>query len=148
MNTDPASIDHLQNLLGPQPAAWWTSSPAFYSIVGLLLLIVIGLLVKGVLTWQHNRSRREAFANYARLQKALQDPANRAAALAELAELLQQLALTAFPSAKVRTLTGPASWHFLDQNRPASLLNPNFSDVLVTHKAQKAQGKSKEVGND
>src|SRR5262249_32645906 len=112
-------------------------------IVGFLLLIVIGVLVKGVLYWQHHRGRREAFANYARLERALQDPENRAAALAELAELLKQLALTAFPGAKARTLTGPPSWHFLDQNRRASQLNHDFSEVLVTPQSTEGAGEVK-----
>ena len=147
MNTDPASIDHLNNILAPQPTAWWLSASVAWAI-GCLLLLVIGLLVKGFIHWQHNRSRRDALANYARLEKALQDPANRPAALAELAELLQQLALTAFPGAKVRTLSGLASFQFPVRNRPASQLNQDFSEVRATIKAQTAQGKPKEVGND
>jgi len=148
MNLDPANLDSLHETLVREPTAWWSSASASYCALGFLLLIIICFVVKGALHWQQNRSRREALAHYARLEKALQDPANRAAALAELAEIFKQVALTTFPRAKATTLPGSASVQFRDPNCPAGRLTHGLGERVATYQEQKAQRKQKEAGND
>ena len=115
MTPDPTSLDRLHDIVAAPAVPWWPPAVGWYWLFGLLFLLLIVLLLRSLLLWQHNRYRREALAELATHESALTDPARRAVALSAMAELLKRAALTAFPREQVATLTGPAWFAFLDR---------------------------------
>lgn len=118
MNPDPASLDRLHDIVAAPPVPWWPPAPAWYWVIGFLLVVVLVLVLKSLIRWQHNRYRREALAELARQQSALEDPNRRAAVMGSLAELLKRTALSAWPRETVASLTGPSWFGFLDRSLP------------------------------
>ena len=101
MNPDPASLDRLHDIVAPPPVPWWPPAPGWYFVLGLLLVLFLVLSVRAFIHWQRNRYRREALAEFARLEKLLRASASPSAVLAELSRLLKRAAVTAFPRAQV-----------------------------------------------
>jgi hypothetical protein len=115
MNPDPASLDRLHDVVAPLPVPWWPPAPGWYWVLGTLMLLLVVALVRGLLSWQRNRYRREALAEWRRQETLLRDPSQRTVALAGLAELIKRTALSAFPREQVASLTGPDWLAFLDR---------------------------------
>ena len=126
MNTDATSLDRLHDIIMPAPAPWWPLAPGWYWVLGLLVVMLLAALITGLIRWQHNRYRREALAELARQEVALQNADLRSPALLSLAELLKRTAVTAFPREDVATLTGPKWFEFLDYTARGS----RFHDAL------------------
>ena len=124
MNTDPTSLDRLHDIVMPPPSAWWPPAPAWSWILGIVLVLLLALVVRSFLLWQHNRYRREALTELRRHESSLNDPARRAETLSAIAELLKRVALTAFPREQVAALTGPAWFSFLDKTLTRRGLRP------------------------
>ena len=120
MNTDATSLDRLHDIIMPAPAPWWPLAPGWYWVLGLLVVMLLAALITGLIRWQHNRYRREALAELARQEVALQNADLRSPALLSLAELLKRTAVTAFPREDVATLTGPKWFEFLDHTASGS----------------------------
>lgn len=147
MNTDAISLDRLHDIILPAPVPWWPPAPGWYWVLGLVVVIVLTALIKGLIHWQHNRYRREALAELALQAAALENPEHRPRALLGLAELLKRTAVTAFQREYVATLTGPKWFEFLDhtakgsnfRNAPGAMLenaiyDPRTADTLDPHK--------------
>ena len=128
MNTDATSLDRLHDIIVPAPAPWWPPAPGWYWVLGLMVVVLLAALITGLIRWQHNRYRREALAELARQEVALQNAKLRSPALLSLAELLKRTAVTAFPREDVATLTGPKWFEFLDDTARGS----RFRDALGT----------------
>ena len=106
MTPDPTSLDRLHDIVAPPPVPWWPPAPGWYFVLGILAVAGIALTIRGIHRWQSNRYRREALAEWQRLQPLLVADDTRAEALASLAELLKRTALSAFPRRRVASLTG------------------------------------------
>ncbi len=128
MNTDATSLDRLHDIIMPAPVPWWPLAPGWYWVLGLMVVMLLAALITGLIRWQHNRYRREALAELARHEMALQNAELRSPALLSLAELLKRTAVTAFPREDVATLTGPKWFAFLDYTARGS----RFRDALGT----------------
>lgn len=115
MNSDPTSLDRLHDIVVPPSVPLWPPAPGWYYVLGFLVVLAVVLLVRGFIRWQRNRYRREALAEWARLDLVLHDPARRVTVLACLARLLKRTALTAYSRAEVAGLSGPAWYAFLDR---------------------------------
>jgi hypothetical protein len=115
VNPDPTSLDLLHDIVAPPPAPWWPPAPGWYWVLGFLLCTLLLLLLRALARRQHNRYRREALAEVARLESALGEPTIRSAALMELAEILKRAALTALPREQVADLVGSAWFELLDR---------------------------------
>ena len=126
MNTDATSLDRLHDIIVPAPAPWWPPAPGWYWVLGLMVVMLLATLITGLIRWQHNRYRREALAELARHEMALQNEELRSPALLSLAELLKRTAVTAFQREDVATLTGPKWFEFLDDTARGS----RFRDAL------------------
>ena len=120
MNTDATSLDRLHDIIMPAPVPWWPLAPGWYWVLGLLVVMLLAALITGLIRWQHSRYRREALAELARQEVALQNADLRSPALLSLAELLKRTAVTAFPREDVATLTGPKWFEFLDHTASGS----------------------------
>lgn len=115
MNTDPTSLDRLHDLVLPAPTPWWPPAPGWLWLAGLMALVVLAMLLRGIIRRQRQRYRREALAKLARLQ-SLATAGELPAVLPALAELLKRTALTAYHREQVAALCGPAWFGFLDRN--------------------------------
>lgn len=126
MNTDATSLDRLHDIIMPASVPWWPPAPGWYWVLGLMVVMLLAASITGLIRWQHNRYRREALAELARQEVALQNADLRSPALLSLAELLKRTAVTAFPREDVATLTGPKWFEFLDYTARGS----RFRDAL------------------
>ena len=120
MNTDATSLDRLHDIIVAPPVPWWPPASGWYWVLGLMVVMLLAALITGLIRWQHNRYRREALAELARQEVALQNAELRSPALLSLAELLKRTAVTAFPREDVATLTGPKWFEFLDHTASGS----------------------------
>ena len=132
MNSDPASLDRLHDIVAPPPVPWWPPAPGWYWLLGFLFLAALVLLFSAFIGWQRNRYRREALAELARHEVALAHPAQRAAVLAAIAELLKRAALTAWPRTEVAALNGPAWRAFLDRTSGTDRFSSPVGALLET----------------
>ena len=126
MNTDAISLDRLHDIIVAPPVPWWPPASGWYWVLGLMVVMLLAALITGLIRWQHNRYRREALAELARHEMALQNAELRSPALLSLAELLKRTAVTAFPREDVATLTGLKWFEFLDDTARGS----RFRDAL------------------
>jgi hypothetical protein len=126
MSIDATSLDRLHDIITPAPIPWWPPAPGWYWVLGLVVLALLWVLIKGFVRRQRNRYRREALAELARQEAVLGNPEWRHRALLGLAELLKRTALTAFPRKQVAALTGPKWCAFLDHTARGS----HFRDAL------------------
>jgi Domain of unknown function (DUF4381) len=132
MNPDLTSLDRLHDIIIPPAAPWWPPAPGWYWVFGFVAIAFLIVALRLLLRWQHNCYRREALAELARLEAALDDPAQRGAALTGFAELLKRAALSAWPREDLASLTGSAWLSFLDHTGrtksftegPGALLEP------------------------
>ena len=128
MNTDATSLDRLHDIIVAPPVPWWPPASGWYWVLGLMVVMLLAALITGLMRWQHNRYRREALAELARQEAALENPERRPSVLLDLAEILKRTAVTAFPREDVATLTGLKWFEFLDDTARGS----RFRDALGT----------------
>jgi hypothetical protein len=120
MNDDATNLDRLHDLVAPAPVPWWPPAPGWYWVLGAALVVLLALLVRAFIRWQHNRYRREALAELERHETVLENPDRRAANLLALAELMKRTAITAYSREKVAALTGADWFAFLDRSAQSS----------------------------
>jgi len=95
MNTDPASLDNLHDILLPPGIPWWPPAPGWYVLFALLLLIAAWLAWRTWKGWQANGYRREALRRLASCEHA-----------ADIAELLRRTALAVAPRRLIAAKSG------------------------------------------
>ncbi len=111
---DPASLDHLHDIVGLDPVSSWPLAPGWYG-VGWMLLIALVLVTWSLIRKRHaNRYRRVALAELDQLEAAVHDPSRRMSALGELPALVKRVALAVWPREVVASLSGQALLEFLD----------------------------------
>jgi hypothetical protein len=98
MNTDPASLDNLREIILPPPAPWWPLAPGWWLLLGLLTLLGVIAAFRAWRTWRAAAYRRAAL-------RELATAANASA----IAEILKRTALVAYPRKDVAALSG-AAW--------------------------------------
>lgn len=131
MNSDPASLDRLHDIVAPPSAPLWPPAPGWYYVLGLLAVLGLVLLGRGFIRWQRNRYRREALAEWAKLELVLHDPARRVAVLGCLGALLKRTALTAYSRAEVAALSGPDWFAFLDRTGRTTVFSAGVGGQLA-----------------
>lgn len=119
MNTDATSLDRLHDIVVPAAMSWWPPAPAWYWLMAFAAIAILWAAIAWFVRWQRDAYRREALAEWKRINLLLAEPERRVAALSELAALLKRTAITVFPRAEVAALTGEAWRTFL--NRSASM---------------------------
>jgi len=97
----------------PDPVSWWPQTPAWYLLVGLLLLALLYGGLRRLSALRRNRYRSHALQKLAATHKQLQEPGDHRSALQQLASLLKQTAVTAMPGSQVESLSGEAWLLFL-----------------------------------
>jgi hypothetical protein len=97
MNTDPASLDNLREIIFPPPVPWWPLAPGWWILLGLLTLLGVTAAFRAWRTWRANAYRRAALRELAA-----------GGSVAAIAEILKRTALVAYPRTDVASLSGSA----------------------------------------
>ena len=113
MNSDPASLDNLRDLVAPPPVPWWPPAPGWWGLLALVTLSVSVFAWRRWRSWHANAYRRAAL-------RELQG----AASAAEVAEILKRTVLAAYPRAEVAALSGSAWCRWLGEQTGKPLPAP------------------------
>jgi hypothetical protein len=98
MNTDPASLDNLREIVLPPPVPWWPLAPGWWLLFAAIALAALAFAFRLFRRWRANAYRRAALRE---LAVAGDVPA--------IAEILKRTALVAYPRKDVAALSG-AAW--------------------------------------
>jgi hypothetical protein len=98
MNTDPASLDNLREIILPPPVPWWPLAPGWWMLFAAIALAALAFAFRFFWRWRANAYRRAALRE---LAIAGDVPA--------IAEILKRTALVAYPRNDVAALSG-AAW--------------------------------------
>jgi len=109
-----AQLGALNDIVVPLPVAWWPPAPGWYALAALAAVLAAWGAVRRVRRWRCDAYRRSALRDLALIRARLADPARRAPALADLAELVRRSALQGAPRERVAALSGEAWLAFLD----------------------------------
>ena len=97
MNTDPASLDNLREIILPPPVPWWPLALGWWVLLAVLCLAAVSVAFRAWRTWRANAYRRAALRELAAGES-----------VAAMAEILKRTALVAYPRTDVASLSGPA----------------------------------------
>lgn len=114
VNEDPLSLARLHDIVEPAATSIWPPASGLWLVVVFVVVWVVALLGMYLIHRRRNAYRRQALHILGQLRPRLADPQQRAAAVAELADLLKRTALAGFPRHEVASLTGQAWLAFLD----------------------------------
>lgn len=114
MNSDPASLGNLRDIVTPEPVSWWPLAPGWWVVILVGCLLAAIAAWRGWRRWRANAYRREALSKL-----------ERAESIAAVANLLKRTALGAYPRSSVASLSGDAWCRFLTE----SSLEPMPLDV-------------------
>jgi hypothetical protein len=106
---DPGSLQNLNDIVVPDPVAWWPPAPGWYFVLAVLAVFLLWISFRGLRRWRRNTYRRQALRELADIDRA--GPG----AAAGIPVLLKRAALSAWTRPEVARLSGP-EWHqFLDR---------------------------------
>lgn len=95
MDSDPASLDNLRDLVVPPSVPWWPPAPGWWGLFALVALAVV------VFAWRRGRAwHADAYRRVARRELRA------ATSAVEVAEILKRTVLVAYPRAEVAALSG------------------------------------------
>jgi hypothetical protein len=120
MDSDPASLDRLRDLVVPPSIPWWPPAPGWWGVLALVTLAVVIFAWRKGRAWHADAYRRAA-------QRELQA----ATSAAEIAEILKRTVLVAYPRAEVAALSGSRWCRWLAEQRGRPLPAP-IVDALTT----------------
>lgn len=115
-NSAPPTLEHLHDIVLPEPISWVPQTVGWW-----VALILLGLLLGwvGYATynrWQANRYRRLALNQLRQIEAELGTPDRRVTALLELPGLMKQTVLACWKRSDVASLTGEGWLRFLDES--------------------------------
>lgn len=121
---DPGSLQNLNDILVPAPAAWWPPAPGWYMVMTAALVLLTIHLFWVLKAWRKDTYRREALRE---LDSVLAEGGHKAS---QVPALLKRAALAAWPRQDVAGLNGPA-WHaFLDKTASTDLFCSGAGAIL------------------
>ena len=104
MNPDPASLDHLRDIVEPGPVSWWPPAAGWWMVFALLAAAVVAFAWRAWRTWRANSYRRSALRELAS-----------ATEVEQIADILKRTALVAYPRTEVAALSGTTWSQWLGQ---------------------------------
>jgi hypothetical protein len=102
-------LDRLHDFYQPPPPAWTPQTIGWYVLFAIAGIVVMWFAIRSMRQWLHNRYRREALRELARLHPD------------QFSVLLKRTALAAWPREKVASLSGEAWLEFLDKTAGADI---------------------------
>ena len=125
MNSDPASLQNLNDIVVPANVPWWPVAPGWYVLAGLALLLLMFFGYRAIQHRRKNRYRRLALQELSDIRQQADVTALRA-----LPIVLKRAALSAWPRSDVAALSG-AEWHrFLDRTTASDLFSSGAGALL------------------
>ena len=122
---EAASLQNLNDIVVPEPAAWWPLAPGWYVLAAILLALLAWLALRVWQGWRRNSYRRQALAELSAIRAG-----GDASSLQQVPELLKRTALSAWPRQQVAGLSG-AAWHrFLDDAAGMQRFRGNAGEIL------------------
>ena len=110
----PQLLELMHELVMPAPVSRLPEGPGWW-VLGIWLALVLAVLAKAFIDRRRrNRYRREALAQLDRIEIGADEDA--AAAAAQVAVLLKQVALAAYPRADIAALYGEDWAQFLNES--------------------------------
>lgn len=106
MNTDPLSLDRLQDIVPGPDVPFWPPAPAWYFVLAAVVIQLLMLSIRGAVAYRAGAYRRQALRELSEL--GMGD-------CWELSVLMKRVALVAYPREKVASLTGKAWVNFLTE---------------------------------
>ncbi len=131
-----ASIADLKDIAPPAPVSYMPQTAGWWVVGGIVLLALLWFAYRRWRIWQRNRYRRAAQAELDALTHALDDPAQRAQALAALPALVKRTVLEWAPREAVAPMTGEAWLGYLDH----TMAGDNFARGPGRHLESLAYG--------
>jgi phosphatidylglycerophosphate synthase len=104
MDSDPASLDNLRDIVQPSAVSWWPLAPGWWFVIVVVAIAAAVVAFRSWQAWHANAYRRAALHEL-----------NTATSVAEIAELLKRTALCAYPRGQVASLSGSAWSRWLGQ---------------------------------
>ena len=117
---DPASLEHLVDIVVPPPAPWWPPASGWYALVLLVSAAALWCGWRRVRRWRADAYRRAALGSLGHLTDELAGDDTRPRAVRGMAVLLKRTALAAWPRREVAGLTGEPWLSFLQTNHTGS----------------------------
>ncbi len=123
--TDRFSLQNLNDIVLPDPVAWWPLAPAWYVLSAAVLLILAFFVYRRRRMQQKNRYRALAIEELSMMRGK-----DNATALKQLPALLKRTALTVWPRPDVAALSG-TEWHvFLDRTATTDQFTSGAGEIL------------------
>lgn len=124
MNSDPASLQNLNDIMAPGPLPWWPPAPGWYAVAAVVFVLAVWAIVRFLSKWRANAYRREALRHCAAIQSSGDEQ------LRQLPTVLKRTALSAWPRKQVASLSG-REWHvFLDRTASTNLFTDGAGALL------------------
>ncbi len=127
---DPASLDHLADIISLPPVAWWPVAPGWYIVLCALLLLVAIAVTVTLIHRRQNNYRRAAILELDRLKRDDM-------ILKRIAEILKRTALVILPRQRIAVLSGEAWVHWLEQTAPDVTFSSRSRQLLIEQVYQK-----------
>lgn len=126
MNTDPASLDNLREIILSPPVPWWPPAPGWWVLFALLTVVAVIAAFRAWRRWRAAAYRRAALRELAAAANA-----------SAIAEILKRTALVAYPRTEVASLSGSAWLSWLaqtgGQQAPAAVTEALTMGVFTNH---------------
>ena len=110
----PQLLELMHELVMPEPVSRMPEGPGWWILFGWLVIVVAIIVRATIERRRRNRYRREAMARLDQVEATAAD--NPSAAAAQIAVILKQAALAAYPRADVAALYGKDWANFLKES--------------------------------
>ena len=110
MNSDPASLDNLRDIVELPPVSWWPLAPGWWAVLFALTIFAIVAAASAWKRWNANAYRRAALRE---LESAV--------TLSAVEKILKRAALCAYPRAQIAPLSGQAWCQWLGRTSGANV---------------------------
>ncbi len=111
---DPASLDHLHDIVLPEPVSWFPPASGWVLLAILIISIALLMLVRSLVIWRMNAYRRRALYELNGLYKNT-DKSN-LAIFREAAEILKRTAMAQTKRSNIAGLTQVSWVNWLNQH--------------------------------
>ena len=135
---DPASLDRLADIVTLPPVSWWPPAPAWYVVIGVVLVLFIAFVIKA---WQRrwrNIYRANALAELNRVEQGTK-------AVTHIAQILKRTALAVVPRQKVAALNGERWVQWLNQAGNSVTFSERSGQILSEHLYSDGQPSDAEI---
>ena len=126
---DPASLDNLNDIVVPEPTAWWPTAAGWIVLGSLIIVAALMLTVRAFRQWQRNRYRRAALHELEQLQARV-GKVDAAEAVASLDQIIKRTALVNWPRSTVAALSGKPWIEFLNSSAKKELFSSEEGEML------------------